>query len=104
MKYQKNKKAIAAAVVLGMASTVSMATAYADVALKASIANAQRTPVDAQRAAARHPYETLTFFGIQPTMTVVELSPGGGWYTEILAPYLRDSGRYIAAAYSENSP
>jgi predicted methyltransferase len=46
----------------------------------------------------RHPYEALTFFGIRPDMTVVELSPGGGWYTEILAPYLRDKGRLILAA------
>jgi predicted methyltransferase len=46
----------------------------------------------------RHPVETLTFFGIQPGMTVVELWPFGGWYTEILAPYLRDHGKLYAAA------
>ncbi|UUZ56626.1 hypothetical protein LP419_16940 [Massilia sp. H-1] len=55
------------------------------------------------RDAARHPYETLTFFGIKPGMTVVELSPGGGWYTEILAPYLSKSGKLIAAAESPTS-
>lgn len=43
----------------------------------------------------RHPKQTLEFFGIQPTMTVVELWPGGGWYTEILGPYLRDQGKLI---------
>ena len=37
----------------------------------------------------------MTFFGIKPTMTVIELSPGGGWYTEILAPYLRDNGGIV---------
>lgn len=48
----------------------------------------------------RHPGETLEFFGIRPDMTVVELSPGGGgWYTEILAPYLKDSGNYYAGSY-----
>lgn len=78
--------------------------ASADDALRAAIASDKRTQAFVQRDAARHPYETLTFFGIQPTMTVVELSPGGGWYTEILAPYLRGSGHYIAAAYSEESP
>ncbi|KQQ96280.1 class I SAM-dependent methyltransferase [Massilia sp. Leaf139] len=68
----------------------------ADDALKAVIAGEHRA-TNAARDGARHPYETLTFFGIKPTMTVVELVPGGGWYTEILAPYLRDKGKYIAA-------
>ena len=68
----------------------------ADDALKAVIAGEHRT-ANAARDSARHPYETLTFFGIKPTMTVVELVPGGGWYTEILAPYLRDKGKYIGA-------
>lgn len=47
----------------------------------------------------RHPVETLHFFGIQENMTVVEISPGGGWYAEILAPYLMEKGQYIAASY-----
>ena len=46
----------------------------------------------------RHPVETLTFFGIQDNMTVVELWPFGGWYTSILAPFLREHGKYYAAA------
>jgi predicted methyltransferase len=45
----------------------------------------------------RHPVETLSFFGIRADMTVVEVWPGGGWYTELLAPYLRDRGRLYAA-------
>ena len=68
-----------------------------DAALKAAIASKDRTPANVLRDGARHPYETLTFFGIRPNMTVVELSPGGGWYTEILAPYLRDNGKLIVA-------
>jgi predicted methyltransferase len=49
--------------------------------------------------------ETLTFFGLAPGMTVVEIAPGGaGWYTEIIAPYVRASGRYYAAAYDPLSP
>ena len=78
--------------------------AQADDALKAAIASKERTPANAARDAARHPYETLTFFGIKPDMTVVELAPGGGWYTEILAPYLHDKGRLIAAGESPSSP
>jgi predicted methyltransferase len=71
--------------------------AQADDALKAAIAGSHRAPANVARDAARHPYETLRFFGIAPTMTVVELSPQGGWYTEILAPYLRDKGVLIGA-------
>ena len=41
----------------------------------------------------RHPYETLSFFNISPSMHVLELSAGGGWYTEILAPYLKEKGQ-----------
>lgn len=73
------------------------ADSAADPALQAAIAGSARTPANAARDSARHPYETLRFFGIKPTMTVVELAPGGGWYTEILAPYLRDQGKLIAA-------
>ena len=71
------------------------APARADDALRAAIASPQRAPAAVARDAARHPYETLSFFGIRPDMTVVELSPGGGWYTEILAPYLKPRGQLI---------
>ena len=50
----------------------------------------------------RNPYETLSFFRIEPEMTVVELSPGRGWYTEILAMFMYDKGRYIVAPYNPN--
>ncbi|HUH86861.1 MAG TPA: methyltransferase [Pusillimonas sp.] len=99
------KHTLAAAVALGLGASAFAASPAVDEALKAAIASDQRTPAFVQRDAFRNPYQTLTFFGIQPNMTVVELSPGGaGWYTEILAPYLRESGHYIAAAYGENSP
>jgi predicted methyltransferase len=54
----------------------------------------------------RHPKETLLFFGLAPQMTVVEITPGAGWYSEILAPVLRDSGTFYAAIYkvSDGSP
>lgn len=54
----------------------------------------------------RHPKETLLFFGLRPDMTVVEISPGRGWYSEILAPVLRDDGQYYAAvsAITEKTP
>lgn len=66
--------------------------------IAAAVASPARTPANVARDRYRHPAETLAFFGIKPTDTVVEIWPGGGWYTEILAPMLRDKGRYIAAA------
>ena len=54
----------------------------------------------------RHPKETLLFFGLQQDMVVVEISPGRGWYTEILAPVLRDRGQFYVAvsAITEKTP
>lgn len=56
-----------------------------------------RTPANVARDGYRHPAETLSFFRLQPDQTVVEITPGGGWYSEILAPYLRGRGQYVAA-------
>lgn len=72
--------------------------AQADDQLKAAVASEHRSDANKARDVYRHPYETLSFFGITPAMTVVELSPGGGWYTEILAPYLAPKGKLIGAA------
>jgi predicted methyltransferase len=67
-------------------------------ALEAAAAGPQRSEANRARDAYRHPVETLSFIGVKPGDTVVELWPGGGWYTEILAPYLAEKGRLIAAA------
>lgn len=67
-------------------------------ALAAAVASPSRTPANLARDTYRHPVETLAFFGVKPGDTVVELWPGGGWYTEILAPYLAGGGRLYAAA------
>ncbi|MEO8998400.1 MAG: methyltransferase [Rhodanobacter sp.] len=56
-----------------------------------------RSPANRARDVYRHPKATLQFFGIRPDQTVVEITPGGGWYSEILAPLLHDNGHYIAA-------
>ncbi|TWH99182.1 putative methyltransferase [Luteimonas cucumeris] len=66
-------------------------------ALEAAIAGDWRTPDFVARDTYRHPRETLSFFGIAPNQTVIEITPGGGWYTEILAPYLYEHGTYVAA-------
>lgn len=71
--------------------------------LAAAIAAPSRTPANIARDRYRHPYETLSFFGIRPSDTVVEIWPSGGWYTEILAPWLaRGGGRYYAASMGAN--
>ncbi len=67
-------------------------------ALKQAVAGPQRTEANRARDQYRHPVATLSFFGVKPKDTVVELWPGGGWYTEILAPYLAEKGTLIAAA------
>jgi len=66
-------------------------------ALDQAIAGSWRTPANVLRDKYRHPQQTLSFFQIKPNQTVIEITPGGGWYSEILAPYLRDQGHYIAA-------
>jgi predicted methyltransferase len=57
-----------------------------------------RTPANTARDKYRHPVETLSFFGVKPGQTVVEIWPGGGWYTEILAPLTAGKGTLWAAA------
>ncbi len=94
--------AIAATMLIG--ATAATSANAADDALKAAVAAPSRTPANVERDVYRHPYETLAFFGIKPNMTVVELAPGGGWYTEILAPYLRDHGKLITGGNDLASP
>lgn len=63
--------------------------------MDAILAGDWRDPANVARDAYRHPRETLAFFGVGPSQTVVEISPGAGWYTEILAPLAQGKGRYI---------
>ncbi|HWP94354.1 MAG TPA: methyltransferase domain-containing protein [Gammaproteobacteria bacterium] len=73
--------------------------------LDAALAGAHRSEANRARDRHRHPKETLLFFGLRPDMTVIELWPGaGGWYTEVLAPVLRERGRLIAAHFSPDAP
>ncbi len=66
--------------------------------LDAAIAGPARSKEDRARDQWRHPKETLQFFGVDPTMTVVEVWPGAGWYARILAPYLKSGGGVYYAA------
>ena len=67
--------------------------------LEAAIGGAHRTIQERMRDGSRHPRRTLEFFGLTPAMTVLEIWPGQGWYTKILAPYLRGSGQLIVADF-----
>ena len=70
-------------------------------AIDAALAGPQRSDANRARDVYRHPKQTLTFFGFRQDMTVVEVWPGaGGWYTEVLAPILKDHGKLYAAQYA----
>ncbi|HET9034467.1 MAG TPA: methyltransferase domain-containing protein [Dokdonella sp.] len=67
------------------------------------LAGAWRSDANKARDTYRHPAATLAFFGVKPDQTIVEIAPGGGWYTEILAPLLMKDGHYIAAIATDAS-
>ena len=91
-------KIIAAALLAGGAAGLQ-ADDHADTAakIKAAMASDIRSASETERDRNRRPMETLEFFGLRDDMTVVELLPGGGWYTKILVPVLAENGSYHAA-------
>jgi predicted methyltransferase len=92
---------VAAAGLLGLAA----AQAVADDAqrLRELSTGDHRSADNIARNTMRNPVETLQFFGLQSGQTVIEILPGGGWYTEILAPFLKGNGTYYAAHFSPRS-
>src|SRR5882757_504277 len=86
--------------IVGMAGSLAPLCLAADANLGQAIAGAWRKPAFVARDAVRHPAEELAFFGLKPNMTVVEVWPGGGYWTEILAPYLHDHGTLYAAGFA----
>ena len=89
---------ISIAAIAGAQETAAApAHAEVDAALQQAVAGDWRGAENTARDRYRHPAETLAFFGVKPDQTVIEITPGGGWYAEILAPLLRDKGHYIAA-------
>lgn len=73
-------------------------------AIDAALAGTHRSERNKARDRYRHPKETLTFFGLRQNMTVVEIWPGGGWYTEVLAPVLKGKGTLYEAQYGPHAP
>jgi len=95
--------ALAAAALVFAAPAVAQQPAPSG-ALRAAIDAPTRTPANKARDVYRHPGETLAFFGVEPDDVVVEALPGGGgWYTEILAPYLKDKGTLYVAQGAGNA-
>jgi predicted methyltransferase len=88
--------ATAGAVLLAACAAQSSRESTAE-QLTGILAGSQRSEADRARDVYRHPKETLLFFGIRPEMRVLEVWPEPGWYTEIIAPLLRDKGKYYAA-------
>ncbi len=105
---------------LAIVSTLAIATAHAKphamaplpasspsadaTTLDSVLAGSWRDPKNVARDRYRHPKQTLAFFGVKPGQTVMEITPGGGWYAEILAPLLSDKGNYIAAVVKPSKP
>ena len=87
-----------AAAALAGGSALIAATPAPSPALIAAVKAPSRTPANVARDRYRHPAQTLAFFGVKPTDTVVEIWPSGGWYTEVLAPYLAKGTLYAATA------
>lgn len=95
--------ALAGAIALSVPLAVALAAHHEHAApavsdaIKAAVAAPSRSAKNTPRDVYRHPAETLAFFGVTPTQTVVEYSPSGGWYTEVLAPLLKDKGTLYGA-------
>lgn len=93
-----------AAVLCSTALAAAAPASGASALLQQAVAGSWRSDAHKARDQYRHPVQTLEFFGLQPDMTVVELAPGEGWYTEILAPVLKDHGHLIAATGKTTGP
>ena len=94
--------------ILGIMCLLAMPAAASDLPIEARIEQSMlgnhRSAANIERNRYRHPVGTLTFLGLEDGMSVMEIWPGGGWYTEILAPVMRHHGQYIVAAYDVHVP
>ncbi len=87
------------------AKKAAEATATQDAALAAAVGGDWRSVEDRARDRYRHPVESLTFWGLEPGMTILEVQPGAGWWSEILVPYAKATGgRYYSTAADLANP
>jgi predicted methyltransferase len=97
---QLSVAALSAALVLAACASPPPASGSLD----AAVAGPQRSDKAKARDVYRHPKDTLQFFDVGPAQSVLEIAPGGGWYTDILAPYLHDRGQLYEAQYESTLP
>jgi len=91
---------IVAVLAVSMTFVAPVSTAAVDeVKLQQALVGEHRSEANKMRDVFRDPAETLAFFDVAPDMTVVEILPGGGWYTEVLAPYVKGEGKLYAAGF-----
>ncbi|MDG1731995.1 MAG: methyltransferase [Thalassotalea sp.] len=95
------KSLLTATIISSLAMSAGINTAVAASQMEQAIAGEHRSDKNKARDQYRHPQQTLAFFGLKSTSTVVEIAPGGGWYTEILAPALKGSGTLYGAHYPD---
>ena len=95
---------LAALAVAALALPLTPARADVDPALQSAVQGSWRSEADKSRDVYRHPAEALAFWGLKPGMTILEVQPGGGWWTEILAPYAKATGGslYVTGADLQN--
>jgi len=104
VKEQTMKFALKSLLVASLTLTSTMALSHNhESSLSHAVQSSERSAKSSARDEYRHPEQTLAFFGFKPTMTVVEIAPGGGWYSEILAPALKEQGLYYAAHFPSDS-
>lgn len=89
-------------VLLALVSSLAFADGHTGLDWDGALNGEHRSESNRARDQYRHPRETLEFFGLSAEMTVLEVSPGGGWYTEVLAPLLKDHGKLVAGHGSSN--
>jgi predicted methyltransferase len=100
-----SRRALSLLAALATITLAQPAAAAEDKALKAAIAGPQRGAENVARDGARHPYQSLVFWGLKPKQTVIEVMPGSGYWTEILAPYAKATGgKYIAGVADLENP
>jgi predicted methyltransferase len=105
MNVRKISLALALIAFAGFSTTAPAANSKAADGIAAAVAGDWRKPEAKERDGERHPVEALTFWGLKPKMTILEVQPGGGWWTEILAPYARlNKGEFYATAADLDDP
>jgi predicted methyltransferase len=98
------RKAVLLTLSLAVSGWISAAELPVDASIEAAMYGSHRSEANIDRNRYRHPVGTLTFFGLDEGMTVMEIWPGAGWYTEILAPVIRGNGQYRVATWDVEIP